>query len=65
MTERLIRYSNEPADINTFDMMDRQNQAFVPELQAQQLMMLTKESKKADDAHQKKIQLAKANPNLQ
>ena len=52
-----------PADINTFDMMDRQNQAFAPELQAQQADDAhEREQEKADDAHQKQIQLAKAQP---
>ena len=52
-----------PADINTFDMMDRQNQAFAPELQAQQADDAhEREQEKANDAHQKQIQLAKAQP---
>ena len=52
-----------PADINTFDMMDRQNTAFAPEIQAQQASDThEREQEKADDAHQKQIQLAKAQP---
>ena len=52
-----------PADVNTFDMMDRQNAAFAPEIQAQQASDThEREQEKADDAHQKQIQLAKAQP---
>ena len=52
-----------PADINTFDMMDRQNQAFAPELQAQQADDAhEREQEKADDAHEKQLKLAKAQP---
>ena len=52
-----------PADVNTFDMMDRQNQAFAPEIAAQQADdSHEREQEKADDAHQKQIQLAKAQP---
>ena len=41
-----------PADINTFDMMDRQNDAFAPELEAQA----------ADDATAREIEKMKAMP---
>ena len=41
-----------PADINTFDMMDRQNDAFAPELEAQA----------ADDANAREIEKMKAMP---
>lgn len=52
-----------PSDVNTFDMMDRQNQAFQPEIAAQQADdSHEREQEKADDAHQKQIQLAKAQP---
>ena len=52
-----------PADINTFDMMDRQNQAFAPEIQAQQADdSHEREQEKADDAHKKQLQMAKAQP---
>lgn len=52
-----------PADVNTFDMMDRQNQAFAPEIAAQQADdSHEREQEKADDAHKKQIQLAKAQP---
>ena len=52
-----------PADINTFDMMDRQNQAFQPEIAAQQADdSHEREQEKADDAHQKQLQMAKAQP---
>jgi hypothetical protein len=52
-----------PADINTFDMMDRQNQAFQPEIAAQQADdSHEREQEKADDAHQKQLQIAKSQP---
>ena len=52
-----------PADVNTFDMMDRQNQAYAPEIQAQQADdSHEREQEKADDAHQKQIQMMKAQP---
>ena len=52
-----------PADVNTFDMMDRQNQAFAPEIAAQQADdSHEREQEKADDAHKKQVQLAKAQP---
>ena len=42
----------DPADLNTFDMMDRQNDAFAPELEAQA----------ADDAQAREIEKMKAMP---
>jgi hypothetical protein len=52
-----------PADVNTFDMMDRQNQAYAPEIAAQQADdSHEREQEKADDAHQKQLQMAKAQP---
>jgi len=52
-----------PADVNTFDMMDRQNQAFQPEIQAQQADdSHEREQEKADDAHKKQLQMIKAQP---
>ena len=52
-----------PADINTFDMMDRQNQAFAPEIQDMQADAAhEREQEKADDAHKKQLQMAKAQP---
>lgn len=52
-----------PADVNTFDMMDRQNQAYAPEIQAQQSDdSHEREQEKADDAHEKQIQMMKAQP---
>ena len=42
----------DPADLNTFDMMDRQNDAFAPELEAQA----------ADDAQEREIEKMKAMP---
>jgi hypothetical protein len=52
-----------PTDINTFDMMDRQNQAFQPEIAAQQADdSHEREQEKADDAHQKQLQMAKSQP---
>ena len=52
-----------PADVNTFDMMDRQNQAFAPEIQAQQADdAQTRGQEKAEIAHQRQLQMAKAQP---
>ncbi len=52
-----------PADVNTFDMMDRQNQAYQPEIQAQQADdSHEREQEKSDDAHQKQLQMMKAQP---
>ena len=41
-----------PADMNTFDTMDRQNQAFAPEIDAQN----------AEDEHQREIEKIKSAP---
>jgi len=55
--------SMDPSDVNTFDMMDRQNTAFQPEIQAQQADdNHAREQEKSDDAHKKQIQLMKAQP---
>ena len=43
-----------PADINTFDMMDRQNTAYQPEISAQQ----------ADDAHERSLEASKEQAKL-
>ena len=52
-----------PADMNTFDTMDRQNQAFAPELQAQQADDAhEREQEKADDAYKKQLQMQKSAP---
>ena len=52
-----------PADMNTFDTMDRQNQAFAPEIQQQQADdAAAREQGKADDAHQKQLQMQKSAP---
>ena len=52
-----------PADVNTFDMMDRQNTAFQPEIQAQQADDAhAREQEKSDDAHQKQLDMMKAQP---
>ncbi len=44
----------DPADINTFDMMDRQNAAYQPEISAQQ----------ADDAHERSLEASKEQAKL-
>ena len=44
----------DPADINTFDMMDRQNTAYQPEITAQQ----------ADDAHERSLEASKEQAKL-
>ena len=52
-----------PADMNTFDTMDRQNQAFAPEIQQQQADdAAAREQEKADDAYQKQLQMQKSAP---
>ena len=52
-----------PADMNTFDTMDRQNQAFAPEIQQQQADdAAAREQEKADDAHKKQLQMQKSAP---
>ena len=52
-----------PADMNTFDTMDRQNEAFAPEIQQQQADdAAAREQEKADDAHQKQLQMQKSAP---
>jgi len=52
-----------PADVNTFDMMDRQNQAFAPEIQAQQADDAQQRGQEDSEiAHQRQLQLAKAQP---
>ena len=52
-----------PADMNTFDTMDRQNAAFAPEIQQQQADdAAAREQEKADDAHQKQLQMQKSAP---
>ena len=52
-----------PADVNTFDMMDRQNQAFAPEIQAQQADdAQTRGQEDSEIAHQRQLQMAKAQP---
>ena len=44
----------DPADLNTFDMMDRQNAAYQPEISAQQ----------ADDAHERSLEASKEQAKL-
>jgi hypothetical protein len=52
-----------PADMNTFDTMDRQNAAFAPEIQQQQADdAAAREQEKADDAHKKQLQMQKSAP---
>ena len=52
-----------PADMNTFDTMDRQNQAFAPEIQQQQADdAAAREQEKADDAYKKQLQMQKSAP---
>jgi len=52
-----------PADMNTFDTMDRQNAAFAPEIQQQQADdAAAREQEKADDAHQKQLEMQKSAP---
>lgn len=52
-----------PTDVNTFDMMDRQNQAFQPEIAAQQADdSHERDQEKSDDAHEKQLQMMKMQP---
>ena len=52
-----------PADINTFDMMDRQNQAFAPEIQAQQADdAQLRGQEDAEIQHKRQLQMAKQQP---
>ena len=52
-----------PADINTFDMMDRQNQAFAPEIQAQQADdAQLRGQEDAEIQHKRQLQIAKQQP---
>ena len=52
-----------PTDVNTFDMMDRQNQAFQPEIAAQQADdSHERDQEKADDSHEKQLQMMKMQP---
>ena len=44
----------DPVDVNTFDMMDRQNAAYQPEISAQQ----------ADDAHERSLEASKEQARL-
>ena len=52
-----------PADVNTFDMMDRQNQAFSPEIQSQQADdAQLRGQEDAEIAHKRQVELAKQQP---
>ena len=52
-----------PADVNTFDMMDRQNQAFAPEIQAQQADdAQLRGQEDAEIQHKRQLQMAKQQP---
>ena len=55
--------SMNPVDVNTFDMMDRQNQAYAPEIQSQQadnLQLRGQEDAEID--HQRQLKMAKNEP---
>ena len=52
-----------PADVTSFDMMDRQNDAFAPEIEAQsQEDQAQLDQARADDDHKKELQKIKATP---
>ena len=52
-----------PVDVTSFDMMDRQNDAFAPEIEAQsQEDQAAIDQKQADDDHKKEMQKMKAAP---
>jgi hypothetical protein len=53
----------DPTDVNTFDMMDRQNQAFAPEMDAQNAEdQHLRDQEAADADHKREIQKMKAAP---
>ena len=53
----------DPIDVTQMDMMDRQNQAYAPEISAQQADDQAQlDQAAADDAHQKQLQMMKAQP---
>ena len=53
----------DPINVTQMDMMDRQNMAYAPEIQAQQADdQAALDQAAADDAHKKQLQLAKAQP---
>ena len=53
----------DPADVNTFDMMDRQNQAFAPEMDAQDAEdQHLRDQEAADADHKREIEKIKAAP---
>ena len=52
-----------PVDVNTFDMMDRQNMAFEPEIATQQQQdQAAIDKAQSDDDHKKELQKIKAQP---
>ena len=52
-----------PVDVNTFDMMDRQNMAFEPEIATQQQQdQAAIDKAQSDDEHKKELQKIKATP---
>ena len=52
-----------PSDVTTFDMMDRQNDAFAPEIEAQsQQDQAALDKAQSDDDHKKELQKIKAQP---
>ena len=52
-----------PVDVNTFDMMDRQNMAFEPEIASQQQQdQAAIDKQQSDDEHKKELQKIKAAP---
>ena len=53
----------DPINVTQLDQMDRMNQAYAPEIQAQQALDQSElDQAAADDAHKKQLQLAKAQP---
>ena len=53
----------DPINVTQMDMMDRQNQAYAPEIAAsQQDDQAAIDQAAADDAHKKQLQLVKAQP---
>ena len=53
----------DPINVTQMDMMDRQNQAYAPEISAQQALDQSElDQAAADDAHEKQLQMMKSQP---
>ena len=53
----------DPINVTQMDMMDRQNQAYAPEISTQQALDQSElDQAAADDAHEKQLQMMKSQP---